>query len=192
MASLKALLVKKESQIIIKSPAVGYYSLMPGKGTFLSGNAFIGKLRILNSFHDLYLPENVFGKVIIEQEKDKMFYVEYGQELFRLNPEKALIDSEQQIAASELKKSEKLEQGFLITAFTTGIFYRRSSPDAPSYVEEGQRIEKGKVLGLIEVMKTFNHIVFQGTDKSDSGVIKKIFCDDAQEVKLGEWLFVIE
>ena len=59
-------------------------------------------------------------------------------------------------------------------------------------MEEGQKIEKGKVLGLIEVMKTFNHVVFQGTDTSESGVIKKILVEDAQEVKLGEGLFVVK
>ena len=188
----KALIEKKESQIIIKSPAVGYYSQMPVDGTFLSGNAFIGKLRILNSFKDLYLPESVFGKVVINEEVDKQIYVEYGQELFYLNQENEVINPDKQNVSAEKTGEEKPEDGYKITAFTTGIFYRRSSPDAPFYVEEGQKIEKGKVLGLIEVMKTFNHIIFQGTDKSDTGIVKKILCEDAQEVKLGEGLFVIE
>ncbi len=45
---------------------------------------------------------------------------------------------------------------------------------------------------MSEVTKTYNYIVFQGTDNSDSGVIKKILCDDAQKVKLGKGLFIIE
>jgi biotin carboxyl carrier protein len=56
----------------------------------------------------------------------------------------------------------------------------------------GQEIEKGKALGLIEVMKTFNHIIFQGTGKSNQGKIKKIYVKDSQEVKQGEPLFLIE
>jgi biotin carboxyl carrier protein len=84
------------------------------------------------------------------------------------------------------------EEGYVVKAFTTGIFYAKPSPDSPPFVTQGQDIEKGKALGLIEVMKTFNHIVFQGTDKSDTGRIKKILVNDAQEVKLGQPLFLIE
>jgi acetyl-CoA carboxylase biotin carboxyl carrier protein len=79
-----------------------------------------------------------------------------------------------------------------VKAFTTGIFYAKPSPDAPSFVTVGQEIEKGKALGLIEVMKTFNHIIFQGTDDSSTGTIKKIYVKDSQEVKVGQPLFLID
>lgn len=36
-----------------------------------------------------------------------------------------------------------------------GVFYRKPSPDAPVYVEEGQVVQVGDVIGLIEVMKQF-------------------------------------
>lgn len=36
-----------------------------------------------------------------------------------------------------------------------GVFYRKPSPDAPDYVEEGQVVQVGDVIGLIEVMKQF-------------------------------------
>jgi len=192
MATLKVIVDYNNSQHRILSPAVGYYSKLPQNGTFLNGGAFIGKLKILNSSFDLYLPEDVFGKVKVDEERDKKYYVEYKQELFRLEPVDSLAVSERQTEVSESMGEDKLEDGYLITTFTTGIFYSRPSPDAPPYVEEGQKIEKGKVLGLIEVMKTFNHVVFQGTDTSESGVIKKILVEDAQEVKLGEGLFVVK
>ena len=104
------------------------------------------------------------------------------------------IRSNDEVKKVQVKSTNQngLEDGYQIRASTTGIFYRRSSPDAPAYVKEGQKIERGKILGLIEVMKTFNHIVFQGTDNSNSGVITKILCEDAQEVKLGDGLFVVE
>ena len=53
-------------------------------------------------------------------------------------------------------------------------------------------MKKGEILGLIEVMKTFNHILFQGTGDSDTGVVEKIYAQDAQEVQLGEKLFLIK
>ena len=193
MASLFALTDSDNSQHRILSPAVGIYYSFPEKGTFLSVGSSVGKLRVFNKVYDLLLPDKVFGEVIFNEERDKIMNVGYGQELFRLNPEKSLIDLEEEV--NETKSTGRVEtadEGHVITAFTTGIFYRKSSPDAPPYVEEGQTIEKGKVLGLIEVMKTFNHIIFTGTDSSNSGEIKKIFVKDAQEVKLNQPLFLIK
>ena len=192
MNNLKPIIEKKDSQIKVLSPSVGFCSLIPEPDTYLSAGTFIGNMKIMNTNIDLYLPADVFGKVIIEEERDKVFAVEYKQELFRLNPEGVLANSELEKVPANKKDKNEQEEGYLIRASTTGIFYRRSSPDAPAYVKEGQKIEKGKILGLIEVMKTFNHIVFHGTDSSDSGIIKKILADDAQEVKLGEGLFLVE
>lgn len=192
MPSLLALIETENSQHRILSPAVGLYYSFPDKGTFLSSGASIGKLRVFNTIYDLFLAENLLGEVIVNGERDKVIHVEYGQELFRLNPKKGFSDLEEKIAETKSADSETIEEGHVITAFTTGIFYRKSSPDAPPYVEEGQTVEKGKVLGLIEVMKTFNHIVFSGTDSSDSGKIKKILAKDSQEVKLNQPLFLID
>ena len=52
-----------------------------------------------------------------------------------------------------------------ILAWTGGTFYLRETPDADEYVREGQHIEEGEVLGLLEVMKMFNQIraEFPGT-----------------------------
>lgn len=39
-----------------------------------------------------------------------------------------------------------------------GIFYRSSSPDNPPYAEEGDVVEPGDALGLIEAMKLYNEV----------------------------------
>ena len=39
-----------------------------------------------------------------------------------------------------------------------GTFYRKSAPDQPPYKNVGDRIELGDVIGLIEVMKSFNEV----------------------------------
>lgn len=192
MASLISLTDFEDSHHRILSAAVGFCALVPAEGTYVSSGAFIGRLKVLNTRFDLYLPEDVFGMVVIEKERDKFFQVEYGQELFRLNPQQNLSESTKQTAKSGSVAHEEIDEGYVITAFTTGIFYSRPSPDSQAYVEEGQKIEKGKVLGLIEVMKTFNQVIFQGTDSSESGRIKKILVNDAQEVKLNQPLFVVE
>jgi acetyl-CoA carboxylase biotin carboxyl carrier protein len=39
-----------------------------------------------------------------------------------------------------------------------GTFYRRPAPDKPSYKEDGGSVAEGDVIGLIEVMKSFNEV----------------------------------
>ena len=46
-----------------------------------------------------------------------------------------------------------------IVAPIPGIFYRRPSPDKPEFKNEGEMVNIGDTVGLIEVMKTFNPVV---------------------------------
>ena len=39
-----------------------------------------------------------------------------------------------------------------------GTFYRRPAPDKPSYRQDGDAVAVGDVVGLIEVMKSFNEV----------------------------------
>jgi acetyl-CoA carboxylase biotin carboxyl carrier protein len=39
-----------------------------------------------------------------------------------------------------------------------GIFYRRPSPEAAPYKQEGDQVAVGEVIGLVEVMKQFTEI----------------------------------
>ncbi|KAG1647942.1 Biotin carboxyl carrier protein of acetyl-CoA carboxylase [Nymphon striatum] len=55
-----------------------------------------------------------------------------------------------------------------------GTFYRKPSPDKPSFVEVGTDIGKGDVLCVIEAMKLFNDI-----ESEVSGKIVKILVDDS-------------
>jgi len=192
MACLESLSEFKNSQHRILAPAVGFYSMAPRHGTLLAEGSFIGRLKILNSIYELYLPAGIEGIVVVDQEMDKLIPVEYGQELFKIDPDTRVQYTKNQIETAETADPLDSEQGFIITAFTTGIFYGKSSPDSEPFVSVGQEIQKGKILGLIEVMKMFNQIIFQGTDTSDSGRIKRIYVKDNQEVKLGQKLFLIE
>lgn len=74
-----------------------------------------------------------------------------------------------------------------VLAPLTGVFYRSPSPDAPSYVEVGDRVETGDVLCVLEAMKLFNEI-----QSDDSGKIVRIVPDNGELVSQGQELFWIE
>ena len=42
-----------------------------------------------------------------------------------------------------------------VRAAMSGVFYRRSAPDQPAYVEVGDQVKKKQVLALLETMKVF-------------------------------------
>ena len=68
-----------------------------------------------------------------------------------------------------------------------GTFYRKPSPDKPSFVEVGQSIAKGDVLCVIEAMKLFNEI-----ESDFTGKIVKILVDDQSPVEFDQPLFIID
>ena len=67
-----------------------------------------------------------------------------------------------------------------------GTFYRRSDPNAPPFVEVGDRVQVGQVLCIIEAMKLMNEI-----ESEVAGEVVKIHHDNGQPVQYGDPLFII-
>jgi acetyl-CoA carboxylase biotin carboxyl carrier protein len=74
-----------------------------------------------------------------------------------------------------------------IEAPMVGTFYRASSPDAASFVSEGDVIKEGQVLCIIEAMKLMNEI-----EAKVGGRITKILVENGQPVEYGQPLFLLE
>ena len=62
-----------------------------------------------------------------------------------------------------------------------GTFYRRSSPDKPAFKEIGDVVAVGDVIGLIEVMKSFNEVL-----ADVAGTITGFPTDDEEPVMAGQ------
>lgn len=75
----------------------------------------------------------------------------------------------------------------VITAPLVGTLYRSPSPDAPPYVNVGDKIAKGQVLCLIEAMKLMNEI-----EADIDGKVIAILVENANPVEYGADIFVIE
>ena len=65
-----------------------------------------------------------------------------------------------------------------------GTFYRAPTPNAPAFVEVGQRVKKGQVLCIVEAMKLMNEI-----ESEVDGVVAACLVDNAQPVEYGQPLF---
>jgi acetyl-CoA carboxylase biotin carboxyl carrier protein len=68
-----------------------------------------------------------------------------------------------------------------------GTFYRKPAPDQPNYKNDGDSIAPGDVIGLVEVMKSFNEV------KADAaGRIVRFVAENEDAVTAGQPLAEIE
>jgi len=74
----------------------------------------------------------------------------------------------------------------LVVAPMVGTFYAAPAPTEPPYVSEGEVVEPGQPLGIIEAMKMMNPI-----ESDFAGRITKILVQNAQPVEYGQPLMVI-
>ncbi|MGB9667750.1 MAG: acetyl-CoA carboxylase biotin carboxyl carrier protein [Thermosulfidibacteraceae bacterium] len=74
-----------------------------------------------------------------------------------------------------------------IRAPLVGTFYRAPAPDAPPYVKEGDVIEKGQVVCIIEAMKIMNEI-----ESDIRGRVVKVLAENGKPVEYGQPLFLVE
>lgn len=68
-----------------------------------------------------------------------------------------------------------------------GTFYRSSGPDKAPFVNVGDKVEKGKMICIIEAMKLFNEI-----ECEVSGTIVKVLVNDATPVEYDQPLFLVD
>jgi acetyl-CoA carboxylase biotin carboxyl carrier protein len=67
-----------------------------------------------------------------------------------------------------------------------GTFYRAPKPDAEPFVRQGQRVEEGSILCIVEAMKLMNEI------PSDvAGEVVHILVENGRPVEFGQRLFTI-
>ncbi|WP_458189079.1 acetyl-CoA carboxylase [Haladaptatus sp. NG-WS-4] len=74
-----------------------------------------------------------------------------------------------------------------ITSPMPGVFYRRSDPEEPPFVEEGDSVEAGDVVGLVGVMKNFHDIT-----ADEAGTVTGFLAENEAEVDTGDGLVEIE
>jgi acetyl-CoA carboxylase biotin carboxyl carrier protein len=67
-----------------------------------------------------------------------------------------------------------------------GTFYRSSGPDKPPFANVGDKVEKGKIICIIEAMKLFNEI-----ECEVSGTIVKVLVNDASPIEYDQPIFLV-
>lgn len=79
------------------------------------------------------------------------------------------------------------QSGTFIESPMVGTFYRCPAPNAAPYVNVGDKIKKGQIIGIVEAMKIMNEIEAEFDCK-----IVEIVANDAQPVEFGSKLIKVE
>lgn len=74
-----------------------------------------------------------------------------------------------------------------VTAPLVGTFYRSSSPDKPPFVEIGDQVAVGDVVGVLEAMKLFTDVV-----SPVAGTVVELTADNGQSVEFEQQVLLIE
>jgi len=79
------------------------------------------------------------------------------------------------------------ELGHRVKSPMVGTFYNKASPTSAPFVTQGQQVNAGDTLCIIEAMKMMNQI-----EADKSGKISAILVEDGSPVEFDQVLFVIE
>ena len=93
------------------------------------------------------------------------------------------------VPATEAAAAEDDRDSGLVPIVTpmVGTFYAAPSPESAPYVRQGDHVNKGQVVCIVEAMKLMNEI-----ESEVSGTIVRILVEDAQPVEFGQHLFLVE
>ncbi len=148
-------------------------------------------IKIVNKSNigELSIEDQGFKITIKQKEEAAQHFVSAPQQVYAPQPMTAPQPAMAQSQAGGSTAPKAAEASNLITIKSPmiGTFYRKSSPDKPSFIEVGDEVAPGKVVCIIEAMKLFNEI-----ESEVSGRVVKILVDDATPVEYDQPLFLVE
>ncbi|WLR51322.1 acetyl-CoA carboxylase [Bacillus tianshenii] len=74
-----------------------------------------------------------------------------------------------------------------IVSAIPGVFYRKPSPEKDVYVNEGDEVKEGDIIGLVEVMKNFYEV-----KASDDGIVESFQVESEEVVEAGQEVAILK
>jgi biotin carboxyl carrier protein len=153
----------------------------------------LGTLRVLSRRVPVLAPEGAAGVLRpLGAPGQRSWEVDYGAGLFRIVSldagDRAATAARPGSPGSPPSGSALADLALAVRAPIHGIFYGRPSPGAPPFVQAGDRIAPGKIVGLVEVMKTFNPLRWDGPGDA---TVERVAAAERQEVTAGEALVLL-
>ena len=134
-----------------------------------------------------FIKKTDLDDVSIETENYKIRVKKNNAEVTQLKEKKKIPVK---IENDEIKLTEESEietNHITIKSPMIGTLYRSPNPESEPYINEGDTINAGQTICIIEAMKLFNEI-----ESEFSGKVIKILVDDTSPVEFDQPLFIID
>jgi len=103
-------------------------------------------------------------------------------------PHKAPAAAEHKAETAKAAEPENATNGHIqITSPMVGTFYRSPSPSAPAFIKEGDHVNVGQTVCIIEAMKLMNDM-----PSEVQGKITKVLVENGTTVEYGQPLFMVD
>jgi len=188
MTVLELLIGREGERVVLRSPEVGTFTCALPAGALLAPRAAAGVLHSLGRRFDLIVPSGVAGRVVNARPERVLAPVGYGTVLYELEPLSADAGAP---AAADV--SGAASGALLFRAPHSGRFWQRPAPNEPAFARPGDVLENGRTIGLIEVMKTFTHVVYRpGGELPGRARLVRFLVAEGGEVEEGGALLELE
>lgn len=171
------------------APEVGWFTCALPEGALLSAGTHAGVLIALGRAFDLVVPAGVAGAVTSRAPERIHAAVGWGDVLYEIAP----------LATEASTKSGAIDAAptrdgvsLVLRSPQSGRFYHRPAPGEPAFAAPGAALADGQPIGLIEVMKTFTHVLYRpGAMLPARAVLVRFVAPDGGDVRQGDPLIEI-
>ncbi len=184
---------ESDGQVQIGAPKLGAFSPLVRVGALLGPGDPIGSLQVLQQTFSICVPAGV-GTLRVRQihAGSRGTPVMFGTPLVELTGADVGEGEAALVQHSGVAGLDLPEGAQVFSATVEGQFYRAPSPSEPNFIDEGTLISPGDVVGLVEVMKFFYEVKFEGVGATGPARVIRVLANDAQAVEAGDPLFFFE
>lgn len=169
------------------APIVGVFKPFVHEGQLISPGQLLGTIEVLGVEHRLLAPDGAIGRVRRHGAQGaSRVPVQFGDALF-------VVVADASLGAGAFQPDRAPDRGGALrfVAPMSGRFYTRPSPNEPAFVVPGEAIRKGQTIGLLEVMKTFNRMVYQGDALPEEAIVERLVPEDGDDVARGDAILIL-
>jgi acetyl-CoA carboxylase biotin carboxyl carrier protein len=164
----------------LRAPAPGWFRRTALADHLIAPGDVIGELEVLGRLVAITAPQ-VRGLVRLPAGPRRARQpVSYGDELFRVEAG--------EITGVEAAAEDARAHGLVFRAPTSGRFYSRPAHDKPVFVAAGSELAPGVTVCLLEVMKTFHRVSYDGAPAK----VREVLVADGADVNQGDPLLALE
>jgi len=169
------------------APSVGVFTSAVSEGELVAAGQVVGTIAVLGVLQELRVPDGIAGRITRRiGDRRSRVPVQYGDALLWVSDA-----SVRDVVVEAIAESAGGQDALSFVAPMSGRFYSRPSPTEPPFIQAGDTVKHGQTVGLLEVMKTFNRLVYQGDGLPEQAMVEKVVPGEGADVVRGDAILLL-